>query len=283
MIELKNKILTLILVLFGVVLTSISVNYLIYPQIKKSETDKSNNKAITQFENDVNRINKKSNSISNNTPLSLKRRTAKKQNNANKHNSSTTNITQSNNKSKRNLTLEDLKKDIKQYNENIYNEGQGALNEESYSIPAFDISKYGIKNNVYGYISIQKIKVKMPIYLGCNDSTMAKGAAHLSQTSIPYGGKNTNSVIAGHCGYGYSDYFKYLEKLKAGDIIRITTPFNKLVYIVKQRKIIKPQITNDLLISTGKDQLTLFTCYPFPENKQRCLIICEREKKGKTI
>lgn len=124
---------------------------------------------------------------------------------------------------------------------------------------------------------LTKIHLKMPIYLGCSDYNMSIGAAQLGQTSIPFGGKNTNAVIAGHCGYGYRDYFRHIEKLRPGDVVRITTPFNKLKYIVKKRKIVKPKNRDEIRIQDDKDMVTLFTCYPYPTNKYRCCIICERE------
>jgi sortase A len=131
---------------------------------------------------------------------------------------------------------------------------------------------------VYGYITIDKININMAIYLGASEYNMSLGAAHLSQTSIPIGGKNTNSVIAGHCGYGGRQMFRYIENLSVGDEVKITTPFNKLTYKVVDKKTIKPNALENIKIQKGKDMITLFTCTPYPTSKYRCCVFCERVK-----
>ena len=272
-------------VLGVVIIIAIISNIILYPQLEKSITDKSHKNAITQFENDIENQKEtetfpmKQRSV-NHSDTSVNSAASVQSNNTSDSGISKVNNKGSVEKVAKKLTIKDLEEDVKKYNKKIYIEGQGKLNEESIKTEPLNLAKYGIKNNIYGYISIPDIKVRLPIYLGCTNNTMAKGAAHLSQTSIPYGGVNSHSVIAGHCGYGYSDYFRYLEKLKKGAEVIIITPFNKLSYCVVNKKIIKPKITEDLLIHTGKDMVTLFTCYPYPSNKQRCCVFCERKKKG---
>lgn len=176
------------------------------------------------------------------------------------------------------IDFDKLKRDIKAYNRKIYKEKQiGLKNKENYKVPALNLTDYGFKNNVYGYISIEKINVNMAIYLGASDYNMSLGAVHLSETSIPYGGKNSNSVIAGHCGYGGREMFRYIENLNVNDKIVITTPFKKIKYAVKSKKVVDPNDTQQIRIQENKDMLTLFTCYPYPTNKYRILIYCERE------
>lgn len=181
-------------------------------------------------------------------------------------------------KSKLSKKLRKLKKKINAYNKRIYRQGQGRLNKKTIKKSPFNLKKYGIKSNVYGRVKIKKIGVDMPIYLGCNEKTMSAGVAHLSQTSIPLGGKNTNSILAGHNGWGGKTYFKNLSKVKKGDKVKITTPFNKLTYVVKKTKILHSNKLNKMLIKTGKDRVTLFTCLGAPGTRKRYVCFCERKK-----
>ena len=57
--------------------------------------------------------------------------------------------------------------------------------------------------------------MRLPIYLGANSSNMSYGAAHMSATSLPIGGKNTNAVLAGHTGYIGRIFFDNLRNLKS--------------------------------------------------------------------
>ena len=117
----------------------------------------------------------------------------------------------------------------------------------------------------------------MPIYLGATEQHMADGAAHLSQTSLPIGGANTNSVIAGHRGYGGANYFRYIDKLQIGDTVTVTNLWEQLTYQVAEIKIIYPYQVEEILIQPGRELLTLLTCHPYASGgKQRYLVICER-------
>lgn len=173
--------------------------------------------------------------------------------------------------------LKRLRRDIVAYNKRIYKEKQCNLKDKSsYQVASLNLSNYGFQDNIYGYLTIDKLNLSMPIYLGANDYNMSLGTAHMSQTSIPYGGENTHSVIAGHCGYGYMNYFRYIDSLQNGDDVKVTTPFGQLEYKVSEKVIIKPNEFDPLRIKEGEDLLTLFTCYPYPTNKYRCCVICER-------
>ena len=96
----------------------------------------------------------------------------------------------------------ELWEDMTAYNEAIFAQGQSGLScKLDYQQPSFLLADYGLKEEVFGVITIPAMELEMPIYLGATNQHMADGAAHLSQTSLPIGGTNTNSVIAGHRGY----------------------------------------------------------------------------------
>ena len=172
----------------------------------------------------------------------------------------------------------DLWADMTAYNETIYAEGQSGLScAYDYQKPSFTLKDYGLEDEVFGVISIPAMDLNMPIFLGATEKHMADGAAHLSQTSLPIGGNNTNCVIAGHRGYGGASYFRYIEKLQVGDSVSITNLWETLEYRVVQIKIICPYEVEEILIQENRDLLTLLTCHPYASGgKQRYLVICER-------
>ena len=168
--------------------------------------------------------------------------------------------------------------DMVRYNETIYAQGQTGLScAYDYQKPSFRLTDYGLSDEVFGVISIPVMELEMPIFLGATEQHMADGAAHLSQTSLPIGGENTNCVIAGHRGYNGASYFRYIDKLKVGDLVSITNLWETLTYRVCEIKIIDPQDVTEILIQPGRELLTLLTCHPYASGgRQRYVVYCER-------
>jgi sortase A len=164
------------------------------------------------------------------------------------------------------------------YNTAIYTSGQADLSDETaYELPSFSLADYGLDSEILGVISIPSLDIEMPIYLGASYQHMADGAAHLTQTSLPIGGSDTNCVIAGHRGWRGASYFLYLTDLKEGDEVFITNLWETLRYRVVEIQIIDPKDIDAILIQEGKELLTLLTCYRVASGeKLRYLVICER-------
>ncbi len=168
--------------------------------------------------------------------------------------------------------------DMVSYNEEIYLSGQEGLScEYSYEKPSFSLTEYGLPDEIFGAIRIPKLSLEMPVYLGATEKHMAAGAAHLSQTSLPIGGQNTNTVIAGHRGYGGASYFRYINELEPGDAVELTNIWETMLFQVSEIKIIKPNEVEQIHIQGSRELLTLLTCHPYASGgKQRLLVICER-------
>lgn len=173
----------------------------------------------------------------------------------------------------------DLLEAMQEYNERIYLEDQeGLCDPWSYQQPSFTLGDYGLENEVFGVISIPKLDLEMPLYLGATYQHLADGVAHLSQTSLPIGGINTNCVIAGHRGWKGASYFRYITELKPGDEVTITNLWGSLTYEVTGTKIIQPNDVEKILIQKDRELLTLLTCHPYASGgKQRFLVICEKD------
>ncbi|MEE0914343.1 MAG: class C sortase [Ruminococcus sp.] len=176
------------------------------------------------------------------------------------------------------LDLDRLLKDSKEYNENL-KENQGSLlvSDYAYSQPSINLGDYGISDGIYGYVSAETIGMRLPIYLGANSSTMSYGAAHLTYTSLPIGGENTNTVIAGHTGYVGRIFFDNLRNLKIGDEVTLRNYWEDLSYKVVETKIVQPNQSGDIFIKSDRDLLTMITCIRTSTGEYgRYFVICER-------
>ena len=164
------------------------------------------------------------------------------------------------------------------YNDAIWEEKQAGLCDPwAYQQAYFTLGEYGLEEEEFGVLSIPALELEMPLYLGATASHMAEGAAHLSQTSLPIGGRNTNCVIAGHRGWNGADYFRYITDLQPGDEVMITNLWETLTYRVTDTRIIMPNEVEQILIQEGRDMITLLTCHPYASGgKQRFLIFCDR-------
>ena len=167
---------------------------------------------------------------------------------------------------------------MQNYNREIWEQRQvGLCDPWAYTQPSFKLGEYGLEDEVFGVIAIPKLGIELPIYLGASSKHMADGAAHLSQTSLPIGGENTNCVIGGHRGYRGASYFRYITDLVPGDEIVITNLWGELRYTVVETQIIEPYEVDQVLIQPSRDLVTLLTCHPYASGgKQRYLVICER-------
>ena len=176
------------------------------------------------------------------------------------------------------LPLAELRIAMEHYNIDIWEKQQAGLSSpQAYTTPSFVLGEYGLNSEIFGAIIIPRIDVYMPLYLGATREHLAAGAAHLSQTSLPIGGINTNCVISGHRGWKGASYFKYITNLQVGDKVIIYNPWETLEYTVCEIRIISPGNINSILIQDGRDLLTLLTCHPYASGgKQRYLVYCER-------
>ena len=176
------------------------------------------------------------------------------------------------------VPYEDLLNDMRHYNNALFTYRQRDLDSKSaYEQSQFRLTDYGLPSEIFGIITIPKMELEMPLFLGASEENMANGAAVLSQTSIPIGGIGTNAVIAGHRGYGGYKYFKDIELLEVGDEVTITNLWETLTYKVVEIQIVSPDDVEAILIQSRRDLITLLTCHPYASGgKYRYLVFCER-------
>ncbi len=143
---------------------------------------------------------------------------------------------------------------------------------EPEKVPGYDETLDITGTGIMGYVTIDKIKVELPIYHGVDDNVLQIAAGHLPGSSFPIGGKGTHAVLSGHRGLPSARLFTDLDKLEEGDIFRITVMSDVLTYQIDQIKTVKPYEIDDLKIDPNKDQCTLFTCTPYGINSHRLLV-----------
>lgn len=127
-------------------------------------------------------------------------------------------------------------------------------------------------DGMMGYITIEKIKVQLPIYHGTSDKVLNTAVGHVEGSSIPVGGKSTHSVLSAHRGLPSAKLFTNLDKLETGDIFTIRILDKLITYQVDQILIVLPSETENLNIVPGEDYCTLVTCTPYGINTHRMLV-----------
>ncbi|MDO4207593.1 MAG: sortase, partial [Lachnospiraceae bacterium] len=69
-------------------------------------------------------------------------------------------------------------------------------------------------NGVMGYLWIPSIDLKILLYHGTTDETLAAGAGHLEHTSLPVGGISSHCVVTAHSGMRASRAFDDIRLLR---------------------------------------------------------------------
>jgi sortase A len=106
-------------------------------------------------------------------------------------------------------------------------------------------------------LRIESTEADYIVLAGASGRTLAFGPAHVDGTPLP--GRNGNCVISAH----RDTQFAALEKLRAGDVLQLTTPDRKTHhYRVSGTRVVDKHDTS-VLRSGSRPQLTLITCFPF--------------------
>ena len=173
-----------------------------------------------------------------------------------------------------NLTPEDYTKffnEADSYNQKIKGMPSSYMNhsniaEEYYNI--LDVNGDGMM----GYITIEKIKVQLPIYHGTSDKVLNSAVGHVEGSSLPVGGESTHAVLSAHRGLPSAKLFTNLDKVEVGDVFTIRILDRTITYQVDQVLIVLPHETEALNIVSGEDYCTLVTCTPYGINTHRMLV-----------
>ena len=127
-------------------------------------------------------------------------------------------------------------------------------------------------NMIMGSVEIPKINVSLPIYHGIGSDVLEKGIGHIEGTSLPIGGANTHTVLAGHRGLPGRQLLTDLDQVDLNDFLYLKILNETLAYKVDQVTVVEPHETKGLAIETGQDLVTIVTCTPYGVNSHRLLV-----------
>lgn len=144
----------------------------------------------------------------------------------------------------------------------------------------YDILNVG-GNGIIGSISIDKLRLELPIYHGTSTAVLNVAVGHLEGSSLPVGGESTHVVLSAHRGLPSAKLFTDLDQLTVGDVFTLTVLDRVLTYEVDQILIVEPSDVEALYIREGEDLCTLVTCTPYGINTHRLLVRGHRIESAK--
>ena len=127
-------------------------------------------------------------------------------------------------------------------------------------------------NGMFGYIEIQKINCRLPIYHGTTESVLQTGIGHIEGSSLPVGGESSHCLLSGHTGLPSARLFTDLTELTEGDRFVLRTLDKVMTYEIDRINIVLPYELDLLRIEPGEDLCTLTTCTPYGINSHRLLV-----------
>ena len=161
----------------------------------------------------------------------------------------------------------------------LYND---TLAGKAIDVAAGDLLPYGKqlspdgRDTAFGYVTIPKIGLSMPIYHGTDDAALSAGVGHLEGTSLPVGGASTHAVLTAHSGSEGMRAFDDIRKLEPGDVFGVKVLGDMRCYRVMGSQTVLPDQAQGLAIAPGEDLCTLLTCTPYGVNTHRLLVRGER-------
>lgn len=162
-------------------------------------------------------------------------------------------------------------KEAREYNNNLrYDAFRFKPTEEKHQEyeSILDVSGTGIM----GYVEIEKLDVKLPIYHGTSDVVLQKAIGHFEGSSFPIGDKGTHAVISGHSGLSNAKMFTDLPKMEIGDTFIITVLGMVMEYKVDRIETVLPDDLNYFELDDDNEYVTLVTCTPYGVNSHRLLV-----------
>ena len=110
--------------------------------------------------------------------------------------------------------------------------------------------------DLLGRIEIPRLGLSAVVLDGDDDATLQRAVGRVSGTAAPGDGGNT--ALAGH----RDTFFRSLQDIRIDDQVRLVAPPHTYEYRVDSVRIVDANEVS-VLDSTGVEELTLVTCYPF--------------------
>lgn len=133
------------------------------------------------------------------------------------------------------------------------------------NVPLVDV----VSTNVFDFDHMENIFMQ----------ELEKGVVRYPGSALP--GEQGNSFIFGHSSNypwikgDYNSVFALLDNLEFGDEIIVYYKQRKYVYVIKEKKIVKPGDVKALDRDPSKKELSLMTCWPIGTTLKRMLVFAE--------
>ena len=128
--------------------------------------------------------------------------------------------------------------------------------------------------DVMGIVEMEALDLKYPVVEGAGSAELSVGIGHIPGTAGI--GETGNCVLAGHRGSRYGTYFKYLNQLQQGDVVKLTDHEGRVyLYEVSGSEVVGPY-ENSVKDQGQEKELTLLTC----ENSGTMRLIVRCRWKG---
>lgn len=112
------------------------------------------------------------------------------------------------------------------------------------------------EGGIIGRIEIGRVGLSAMVVEGDSTFLLRHAVGHVPQTALP--GEHGNIALTAH----RDTFFRSLRQLQPGDAITLETLGGQYQYSVQSMEIVSPAAT-EVLQSSGDQELTLITCYPF--------------------
>ncbi len=113
-----------------------------------------------------------------------------------------------------------------------------------------------VRGDLVGRLDIPRIGISVMVVEGVDGGDLRRAAGHIPGTALP--GEAGNVGIAAH----RDTFFRPLRAIQRNDTITVSTLQGVYRYRVVSMKVVGPEDIQ-VLYPTGRDTLTLVTCFPF--------------------
>lgn len=117
--------------------------------------------------------------------------------------------------------------------------------------------RYPHRGDLYARLAIESCGIEDDVYFDDSDAALNKGLGQYFGSSLP--GYGSPILIAGHNNRS----FHRLGEAQVGDLITITTNYGIYQYQIVETAIIRADDPGAVDLTQDKEQLILYTCYPF--------------------
>jgi sortase A len=122
--------------------------------------------------------------------------------------------------------------------------------------PTNEKRSYPSTGSPVALLEIPRLRLSAVVVEGAEEHELKLGPGHIRGTSLP--GEGGNVGVAGH----RDTFFRPLRLIRRDDTIKVIAHEREYQYKVVSLQIVEPEDI-EVLYPTGRETLTLVTCYPF--------------------